>query len=414
MEKGVFSFGIAVYNNYKYLREAVDSVLGQTYQKIQLIISNDGSKDFDEDEIAEYIEKHKKNNIVSCHIHNNDINQGTVKNVNYICSQAYGEYIMFMAADDSLYDENVLERFVEKFKESGDDTQILSAKVALCGEDLGDVREIFPQQSVIELITSGDNKKMFSRMTYDSFMPTTSTCYRMSVLEETGFFNEKYFIIEDASKFLQLAKGGYHFGWINDLIAARHRDGGISHGNNRNHSESYRRYRFDEIVLYLNEILPYMDELDHYSQKKMTEKWEYIETAYFRTFFMNKDGVIDSRDYDKEIFMPRVAQLEKKARKEEMKEIIKNRAQMVSLKQKLKSIIILSVLFLAGGMVEKLVKLLGIEILGRVELANGVLAIIYICLFILFLEALGSIVLRILWDINKIAKKQMSKFRHRL
>ena len=47
------SIVIPVYNGSKYMREAIDSALGQTYKNIEVIVVNDGSNDHGEtDSIA--------------------------------------------------------------------------------------------------------------------------------------------------------------------------------------------------------------------------------------------------------------------------------------------------------------------------------------------------------------------------
>ena len=90
----LFSFGIAAYNNYRYLKEAVDSVLKQDYARIELIISNDGSKDFDEEEITEYINRKKGSNIERVLINNNQtkIRQNFIS-AGFFCS--YQSFLIF-------------------------------------------------------------------------------------------------------------------------------------------------------------------------------------------------------------------------------------------------------------------------------------------------------------------------------
>lgn len=45
MEKDLISVVVPVYNVEKYLPECIESILGQTYQKFELILIDDGSTD---------------------------------------------------------------------------------------------------------------------------------------------------------------------------------------------------------------------------------------------------------------------------------------------------------------------------------------------------------------------------------
>ena len=65
---------------------------------------------------------------------------------------------------------------------------------------------------------------------------------------------------------------GIKFYWV-DFIAAKHRSGGISHGNKLNLSEAYQKYRYDEILIYQNEILPYQELILDEDKKLMKKKW---------------------------------------------------------------------------------------------------------------------------------------------
>ena len=62
-EDELISISILTYRNYRYLYEALESVFSQDYSNIELIVSDDGSDNFPEDEIRTYIQKNKKNNI---------------------------------------------------------------------------------------------------------------------------------------------------------------------------------------------------------------------------------------------------------------------------------------------------------------------------------------------------------------
>lgn len=84
-----------VYNGKKYLAEAIDSVLNQTFQDFEFIIINDGSTD----KSMEIIKSFKDDRIV---IINQD-NQGVAKSLNNGINIARGKYIARMDADDISY-----------------------------------------------------------------------------------------------------------------------------------------------------------------------------------------------------------------------------------------------------------------------------------------------------------------------
>ena len=82
-----------VYNAERYLKEAIDSILNQTYANFELIIINDGSTDGSDGIVRNYTDSR----IVYL---KNDGNKGLVYTLNRGISLAKGEYIARMDSDD--------------------------------------------------------------------------------------------------------------------------------------------------------------------------------------------------------------------------------------------------------------------------------------------------------------------------
>ena len=84
---------IPVYNNSKYLKECIDSVINQTYKKLEIIIVDDCSTDGSIDIIKSYNDKriktifHKKN-------------KGSASTRNDGIKSASGRYLAFIDSDD--------------------------------------------------------------------------------------------------------------------------------------------------------------------------------------------------------------------------------------------------------------------------------------------------------------------------
>ncbi len=89
----LISVVMPVYNGEKYLKEAIDSILNQTYTNFEFIIINDGSTDKSEEIIKSY--KDKRIILV-----NNEENLRLPRTLNKGIDLAKGQYIARMDADD--------------------------------------------------------------------------------------------------------------------------------------------------------------------------------------------------------------------------------------------------------------------------------------------------------------------------
>lgn len=113
----MISFIIPVYNGEKYLRECLDSVLGQSYQDLEVILVNDGSSDHSQEIIEEYAGRDDR--IVSLV----QENQGVSLARNLGLDQAAGEYVWFFDCDDIMR-EGAVDVMYRRALETGADLVI--------------------------------------------------------------------------------------------------------------------------------------------------------------------------------------------------------------------------------------------------------------------------------------------------
>ena len=92
-----FSIISAIYNCESYLKEAIDSIINQTigFERIQLILVDDGSED-NSGKICEAYKKKYPNNIVVIHKENGGVSSAR----NAGLEVAEGEFVNFMDSDD--------------------------------------------------------------------------------------------------------------------------------------------------------------------------------------------------------------------------------------------------------------------------------------------------------------------------
>jgi len=103
----VVSVGLPVYNGEAFLAEAVDSLLGQTYKNLELIVCDNASTDRTED-----ICRDKARSDERLRYYRNETNIGAMKNFNRVVELARGKYFKWAAHDD-VHDATYVERCLE-------------------------------------------------------------------------------------------------------------------------------------------------------------------------------------------------------------------------------------------------------------------------------------------------------------
>jgi glycosyltransferase involved in cell wall biosynthesis len=99
--------GLPVYNGQKYLAEAIDSLLGQSFEDFELIISDNASTDRTPDICRRYAEQDRRVRYIR-----QPHNMGLSANHNFVVEQARGEFFKWAACDD-LYGRDLVLRCVE-------------------------------------------------------------------------------------------------------------------------------------------------------------------------------------------------------------------------------------------------------------------------------------------------------------
>ena len=110
---------IPVYNVRPYLREALESVLGQTYRNLEILIINDGSNDGSEAVCDEYEKKDPRITVV----HQENKGLSTARNVGL--NRRTGDYVAFLDPDDAFHPDMIW-ILMGALRRNG-------AKIAVCG-----------------------------------------------------------------------------------------------------------------------------------------------------------------------------------------------------------------------------------------------------------------------------------------
>ncbi len=117
---------IHCYNQSKFVQEAIESVIKQTYSNIEIVCINDGSTDNSSRTIQKLAQKYKQ--II---FFDEKENHGVIYARNTAISAATGEYILPLDADDTIEPEYIEEAV--KVLDNSPDTGIVYSKARLLG-----------------------------------------------------------------------------------------------------------------------------------------------------------------------------------------------------------------------------------------------------------------------------------------
>lgn len=171
MRKFKVSVVVSVYNGEKYLREAVDSILGQTFRDFEFIIVDDGSTD----RTWAILQSYNAPRIV---LLRNQENIGLTRSLNKGLAAARGEYIARMDADDVSLPER-LEKQVA-YLDAHSEVGLLGTWIEIIGER-GERLSVLRRPIEPPLITWS--------LLFDNCLAHSTVMYRRSLVGKLGGYN---------------------------------------------------------------------------------------------------------------------------------------------------------------------------------------------------------------------------------
>lgn len=182
------------YNHERYVAEAIESVLSQTFPDLELVIVDDGSTDSSRKIIEQYQTKDPR---VRAFFH--EKNMGIARTANDCLKQAKGRYLSFIGSDDVWY-LHKLERQLDLMRCNEDkilwsEGQVIDSYGALTG------------QVVTQVIGSSPKKSgnLFQELLIEDFIFGQSTLLKTKYAQEIAF-NEGYRYVNDHLFFIDLAR----------------------------------------------------------------------------------------------------------------------------------------------------------------------------------------------------------------
>jgi len=207
------------YNAAKYISEAIESVLAQTYPVHEIIVVDDGSTDSTAEIVKKYMgtqgHQDTRTHVDIKYIYQMNKGPGAARNTGI--KAATGEYIAFLDSDDVWMKEKI-EKQMKLFKNS--DYALIYCDMSH-SVDRALIYKSYLKEKKYKYVSSGN---IYSNLLKENFIFTPTVIVKKEILKKIGYFDESYKICEDYKMWLNIARK-YHVGYLDEVLVERRRFG---------------------------------------------------------------------------------------------------------------------------------------------------------------------------------------------
>jgi glycosyltransferase involved in cell wall biosynthesis len=172
------------YNHERFLAEALDSVLAQTYPRLEIIIMDDCSTDGSVRIIQDYVRKYPQLSFMQ-----SASNQGNTRAFNQAWRAAKGEFIIDFATDDVLLPERVAQQ-VAAFQQLDDRYGVVYSDAEYIDDSGKHVRYHCQRDAAGKVVSFAPSGDVFRHLLERYFVCPPTMMMRRRVLEDLNGYDE--------------------------------------------------------------------------------------------------------------------------------------------------------------------------------------------------------------------------------
>jgi glycosyltransferase involved in cell wall biosynthesis/radical SAM superfamily enzyme YgiQ (UPF0313 family) len=213
---------IPVYNGEKYISEALESVIAQTYSNIEIIISDNDSDDKTLEIIQSFKKRFKFEFLILLHRQ-----YGMIQNWNFCISHAKGKYIKYLFCDD-LLEPTCIEEMVNLAEQDEEIGLVFSPRKLIIEEnkdihrnDYKNIEDIYKYWSDLQPIQSGQkllhDPNLFNNSINKIGEPST-VLIKKEVFERVGLFDSEIYHLIDLDMWFRIMNQ-FKVGFVNNVLS---------------------------------------------------------------------------------------------------------------------------------------------------------------------------------------------------
>lgn len=208
--KMLISVRVISYNAEKTILETLESIKNQTYQNIELIISDDCSKDNTVNIVSSWL-KDNSSRFVDAKLITVEKNTGICANLNRALRECHGEWIKGIAADDILL-PNCIEDFVD-FVTKKPEAKFVTSLARVYNESF-DENNYTKTLGCVSKLSERSIDEQLKRVAFNPIIVAPTCFYNRKMLNDIGGYDERY-AYEDHPLYIKMLEYGVRIYFLN-------------------------------------------------------------------------------------------------------------------------------------------------------------------------------------------------------
>lgn len=243
---------VVTFNAEEFIIDALESIKNQDYQPIELIVSDDGSKDQTISLVGKWLEINKTR-FVNTDVITVPNNTGVSANYNRAVAACNGEWIKNVDGDDILLPDCISVNMA--FVNSHPDVEFVFSKINLYKKEKEWI-EVEYDNTLLKNFCNLDQKEQLLSLSQYNYLPS-QTFFAKGLLLKKYPYNEHYMGVEDYPKWFELSKCGYRFHYI-DKVTSLYR---ICQSTTTSSTRFYSPFYMNSLISFFwSELAPFLKE----------------------------------------------------------------------------------------------------------------------------------------------------------
>ena len=220
-ESALVSILVLAYNAQEYVIDMLNSIREQTYERLELVIADNGSIDLTQTYISDWL-KNNSYRFERTIFHKNKVNIALTKNINLGLTLCRGKYIKFAYAYDMLVPD-CIEKNYNMCEENSWEVVFSNVKY------MGTNKLVHWRNREIQFYKLSAAEQ-YKRLAVKNIILAPTFFCRKSVLNRMGGYDEEYKYLDDYPMWIKMTSHGIKLNYFDDItVLYRIHEGSLSY-----------------------------------------------------------------------------------------------------------------------------------------------------------------------------------------